>query len=99
MHSCLHDWPDDVCESILANIHQAMKAGYSKLLIHENVLPMENAYWEASALDIVMMTLFSSRERTERDWYNLLETRAGFRIVKIWYGGKGVESIVECELA
>lgn len=75
-----------------------MKPGYSKLLIHENVLPMKNAYWEASALDMVMLTLFSSRERTEVDWHNLLEKRAGFKIVKIWYGGKGVESILECEL-
>lgn len=98
MHSCLHDWPDDVCESILASIHAAMQPRYSKLLIHENVLPVEKVYWEASALDVVMMTLFSSRERTEVDWHNLLEKRAGFKIVKIWHGGKGCESILECEL-
>ena len=98
MHSTLHDWPDNVCDSILAQIHAAMKRGYSKLLIHENVLPIKDAYWEASALDIVMLTLFSSRERTELDWRNLLENRAGFKVVNIWSGGKGVESIIECEL-
>jgi hypothetical protein len=98
MHSCLHDWPDDVCESILSRVVKAMKPGYSRLLINENVLPPKGAYWEASALDMVMMTLFSSKERTEADWYHLLEKIAGLRIVKIWDGGRGVESLIECEL-
>ncbi|CAI4214094.1 unnamed protein product [Parascedosporium putredinis] len=98
MHSCLHDWPDDVCGSILARIKAAMKPGYSKLLINENVIPSTGAYWETSALDMVMLTLFCSTERTETDWYNLLEKQAGLKIVKIWSGGKGVESLIECEL-
>ncbi|KAK2037189.1 S-adenosyl-L-methionine-dependent methyltransferase [Colletotrichum somersetense] len=98
MHSCLHDWPDDVCGKILAQIKAAMKPGYSKLLINENVIPSTGAYWETSALDMVMLTLFCSKERTEGDWYNLLETVAGLKIVKIWSGGKGVESLIEVEL-
>ncbi|TQN69426.1 O-methyltransferase [Colletotrichum shisoi] len=80
MHSCLHDWPDDV------------------LLINENVIPSTGACWETSALDMVMLTLFSSTERTEDDWYNLLETIAGLKIVRIWSGGKGVDSLIEVEL-
>ncbi|OHW94104.1 catechol o-methyltransferase [Colletotrichum incanum] len=67
MHSCLHDWPDDVCAKILAQIKAAMKPGYSKLLINENVIPSTGAYWETSALDMVMLTLFCSKERTEGD--------------------------------
>ncbi|KAF5505543.1 O-methyltransferase [Colletotrichum siamense] len=98
MHSCLHDWPDDVCEKILAQIKAAMKPGYSKLLINENVIPSTGAWWETSALDMVMLTLFCSKERTEGDWYNLLEKIAGLKIVKIWGGGKGVESLIEVEL-
>ncbi|UPL02377.1 hypothetical protein LCI18_013311 [Fusarium solani-melongenae] len=98
MHSCLHDWPDDVCISILARVAEAMKPGYSKLLINENVIPPKGAYWETTALDMVMMTLFCSMERTEADWYNLIENLAGLKIVKIWSGGKGVESVLECEL-
>ncbi|TEA12127.1 O-methyltransferase mpaG [Colletotrichum sidae] len=99
MHSVLHDWPDDVCEKILANIKAAMKPGYSKLLINENVIPSTGAWWETSALDMVMLTLFNSLERSEKDWYHLLEERAGLKIVKIWSGGKGVESLIEVELA
>ncbi|RTE85342.1 hypothetical protein BHE90_000116 [Fusarium euwallaceae] len=98
MHSCLHDWPDDVCTSILARISKAMKPGYSRLLINENVIPSKGAYWETTALDMVMLTLFCSMERTEADWYNLIENLAGLKIVKIWGGGKGVESVIECEL-
>lgn len=98
MHSCLHDWPDDVCNVILGHLKDAMKPGYSKLLINENVLPKRNAHWESSALDMVMLTLFNSKERTHADWYYLLEELAGLKIVKIWDGGKGVESVIECEV-
>lgn len=98
MHSCLHDWPDDICNTILGHIKDAMKPGYSKLLINENVLPKRSAHWESSALDMVMLTLFNSKERTYADWYYLLEKLAGLKIVKIWDGGRGVESVIECEV-
>lgn len=98
MHSCLHDWPDSVCQKILAPLTEAMRPGYSKLLINENVIPATGAYWETTALDMIMLTEFSSRERTLDDWQNLFDS-AGLRIVKVWSGGKGVESLIECELA
>jgi hypothetical protein len=98
MHSVLHDWPDDVCERILANVKNAMERGYSKLLINENVIPDVQAHWEATALDMMMMALFASKERTATQWKHLLEDRAGLKIVKIWGVGNGVESLIECEL-
>jgi hypothetical protein len=98
MHSCLHDWPDDVCESILARVKEAMRPGYSKLLINENVVPTTGAWWEESALDMTMLALLSARERTEADWRELIERKAGLRIVNIWSGGRGVESLIEVEL-
>ncbi|KAF4773873.1 O-methyltransferase [Colletotrichum scovillei] len=98
MHSVLHDWTDDVCGSILSRVTEAMTPGYSKLLINENVIPSIGADWQATALDMMMMTLFSSRERTEEQWRKLLEP-AGLKIVKIWSAGEGVESLIECELA
>lgn len=98
MHSTLHNWPDSVCDSILANVEAAMKPGYSKLLINENVVPVTGAHWETTGLDMMMLTLFSSTQRTSTMWYDLIERRAGLRIVKIWSGGKGVESLIECEL-
>lgn len=98
MHSILHDWPDDTCLKILANVTAAMRPGYSKLLINENVIPDTDAQWEATALDIMMLTLLSSRERTRENWEDLL-TRAGLRIAKIWTARNGAESLIECELA
>ncbi|ROT36501.1 S-adenosyl-L-methionine-dependent methyltransferase [Sodiomyces alkalinus F11] len=98
MHSVLHDWTDEVCGSILAQVTAAMKPGYSKLLINENVIPGTDADWQATALDLVMMTLFSSKERTDADWRRLLG-KAGLKIVNIWGKGEGVESLIECELA
>lgn len=98
LHSILHDWPDDVCESILSRIKEAMKPGYSRLLINENVMPSTGAYWETTALDMIMLTLFSSGERTREAWYNLLEDKVGLKVLKIWSYGTGVESLIECEL-
>ncbi|KAL2255433.1 hypothetical protein VTK26DRAFT_3394 [Humicola hyalothermophila] len=99
MHSTLHDWPDDECVKILERIKEAMRPGYSRLLINENVIPLRGAQWEATSLDIMMLTLLSSRERTEADWYSLLQDQAGMRITGIYTARNGVESIIECELA
>ncbi|KAF4231161.1 hypothetical protein CNMCM8980_005112 [Aspergillus fumigatiaffinis] len=89
---------DDVCKSILAQVKAAMKPGYSRLLIHEHVIPETDAHWEATALDMVMLTLLSAQERTRAAWYNLIEKEAGLNINKIWSGGKGSQSLIECEL-
>lgn len=98
MHSVLHDWPDAVCGSILGRVARAMRPGYSRLLINENVLPRTRAPWEMTALDMMMLTLFSSQERAEDDWRALLAAN-GLRVVGIWRGQKAWESLIECELA
>ncbi|KAK4222581.1 S-adenosyl-L-methionine-dependent methyltransferase [Podospora fimiseda] len=96
MHSVLHDWPDEVCLSILANIKKAMKPGYSRLLINENVIPDTKAHWESTGLDVLMSLLLSSKERTRVEWSKLLEEQAGFKITGIYGGYSGVESLIEC---
>ncbi|ODM14728.1 hypothetical protein SI65_09917 [Aspergillus cristatus] len=98
MHSILHDWNDDNCRKILSNLVPAMKRGYSKVLINENVIPDTNAYWETTSLDIIMMANFASQERTERHWHCLVES-VGLKITNIWTAQRGVESLIECELA
>lgn len=47
---------------------------------------------------LVDVSLFCSKERTEADWRNLLETKAGLKIINIWSGGNGVESLIGVEL-
>lgn len=92
----LHDWPDKTCHQILSNMVLAMKRGYSKVLINENVIPEPGAHWETTSLDFVMMTV-GSNERTEENWMRLVES-AGLKVVKIWTAQNGVESLIECEL-
>ncbi|KXH50008.1 hypothetical protein CSIM01_07266 [Colletotrichum simmondsii] len=100
MHSIMHDWPDDVCKKILAPLAEAMKPGYSKLLIFEVVIPRTGPYWEATAGDILMMTQLSALERTEDHWHQLIEESGlNLRIVKFWKCGQSdVENLIECEL-
>lgn len=98
MHSALHDWTDDDCRKILKNVVPAMKRRHSKVLINENVIPETNAYWETTSLDIIMMADFASTERTAGDCHELVES-AGLNIKKIWTAQRGVESLIECELA
>ncbi|KAF6819265.1 hypothetical protein CPLU01_13068 [Colletotrichum plurivorum] len=101
MHSIMHDWPDDVCKTILGRLAEAMQPGYSKLLIFEVVIPPTGAYWEATAGDILMMTQLSAVERTEEHWYQLIEgSGLKLKIVKFWKCGQSdVENLIECELA
>ncbi|KAH8911250.1 S-adenosyl-L-methionine-dependent methyltransferase [Coniochaeta sp. PMI_546] len=101
MHSILHDWPDDICKTILSRLADAMKPGYSKLLIFECVIPRTGAYWEATAGDILMMTQLSALERTEDHWRQLIEgSGLNLKIVKFWTSGQSdVENVIECELA
>ena len=57
-----------------------------------------DADWQTTSLDLIMMTVFASQERTERQWHVLVES-AGLKIVNIFTAEKGVESLIECELA
>ena len=98
LHHILHDWPDDRCEEIIGSIREAMTPGYSKLLVHEHVIPAMNASYEATYLDQYMMCLFGARERTEEEWRALLEGRCGLKILGLWGPGNGIESVIECEL-
>ncbi|KAJ5180400.1 Winged helix-turn-helix transcription repressor DNA-binding [Penicillium capsulatum] len=96
MHSVLHDWSDEMCRSILVNMAAAMKPGFSKLLINENVVPDRNASWEATGLDFIMMSV-GAAERTRKDWVELVAS-AGLQILGIWTAHQGTESLIECEL-
>lgn len=82
MRTVLHDWPDKQALQVLARIHDAM-AEDSLLLINENMYPESNVPFRSACLDITMMEMFSSLERTEKQWISLLE-EARFHVVRIW---------------
>ncbi|KAI1277558.1 putative O-methyltransferase [Xylaria sp. FL0933] len=82
-HHILHDWSDSKCLEILEKLKRAMKPGYSKLLIHEMIIPETGASKFHSMLDLTMMAFNAGMERTKRQWEELLN-RAGLTVVQFW---------------
>ncbi|KAI1246516.1 hypothetical protein MGN70_013416 [Eutypa lata] len=93
----LHDWPDNQAVKIASGVMEAMKPGYSRFLVHENVIPPIPQDYEQTTLDLIMMTNFGGKERSAAQWSELLEEKCGLRIVKIWTPVDGIESVIECE--
>lgn len=60
-----------------------MRPGYSKLLIHEMIIPEQNASTFHAVYDMAMMTFNSGMERSEKQWEELL-SKAGFEVIKFW---------------
>lgn len=98
LHHILHDWQDEQCVEIVQRVREAMRPGYSRLLVNEHVIPAMGANWEATYLDLYMMVVFGATERTEEEWRVLLEDKCGLSVVKVWNPGSGVEGIIECEV-
>jgi hypothetical protein len=70
-----------------------MKPGYSKLIINDWILPEKGAALYPSLLDINMLALFSSMERTTGQFRELLESE-GFEIVQV-HTIPGTEGCIE----
>jgi hypothetical protein len=83
MKFILHDWSDKQCLQILGHICDAMKAGYSKLIIEEFILPEKDCPMLSAMWDWEMMVFCNSLERSEGHWSRLLN-EAGFE-AKFWY--------------
>lgn len=96
LHHILHDWSDEYCLKILKHLYQAMLPGYSKILIHELVLPNVGAAEIQARFDLVMMTLNGGMERSKSQWFNLLED-AGFVNIRI-YEHLDHDGIIEAEV-
>ena len=97
MHSVLHGFTDEGCQTILQQLVNAMEKGYSRILINEHVVPDIGASWRVTSLDWIMMAQVASFERTEAQWRGLLGS-VGLKIVGIWTKEPGVESLIEAVL-
>jgi hypothetical protein len=96
----LHDWNDGPSLKILEATRAAMKdtPDYSRLLIHEFVLPDVGCGYSEAMIDLMMMQLTDGKERTESQWHELLG-KAGFKIVKIWKAVVGTTAVIEAVVA
>lgn len=74
-----------------------MTPNYSKLLIHELVLPDMGATEIQARFDMALMTFNAGIERSRTEWTTLLED-AGFVITGMW-GFPDKDGIVEAEVA
>ena len=52
----------------------------------------------STGLDLMMMAAFAAVQRSESGWRTLLEN-AGFKVLGVWEGKMGGESLIECEVA
>jgi hypothetical protein len=73
-----------------------MEKDYSRLLINDLVLSDTGPDLLPSLLDIMMMSMASGMERTEKQWRALLSS-IGLEVVEIWTSD-GTESVIEAKL-
>jgi hypothetical protein len=77
----LHDWDDEACIRILTNCRRGLPSG-GRVAVVEYLLGDVGEAGLAPMLDLNMMTLFSSRERTLNEYQQLFKS-AGLSIAKV----------------
>ncbi|KAI1446999.1 S-adenosyl-L-methionine-dependent methyltransferase [Annulohypoxylon stygium] len=97
MHGVLHDWSEEPARKILEMQKEAMKPGYSTLLIHDHIAPESLAHPHTTAYDLTMMVMVAGVERREAHWRALLQS-AGYKLVRIWRSPLAVQGVIEAEL-
>jgi hypothetical protein len=93
MKNIIHDWNDEKAQVILKNIRKAMKPT-SKLLIMEALIASDSTYQYAKFLDLTMMLITGGKERTEKQFRELLEG-CGLKLQNV-YNREKRHSILEC---
>jgi hypothetical protein len=92
MKHIIHDWPDEVCVRILQACRKGVNAG-GKLLVVDNVIPPGNDFVPGKFLDLQMLIFPGGRERTEKEFRELLAA-SGWRLVRV-IPTAAPESVVE----
>lgn len=77
----IHDWDDQHATRILTAIRKAAAPG-AKLLLIECLVPEDLKPSWTKMLDLQMLTLLSGKERTKKEYSEMLRT-AGFRLDRV----------------
>jgi hypothetical protein len=99
MRHIMHDHQDEQAREILRNTAVAFDEK-SMLLIDDIVLPESGPVpWRAMMADFNLMSALAGRQRSEREWYKLIE-EAGLQVVGIWkYAEETGDSIIAAKRA
>jgi hypothetical protein len=81
LSTILHDWDDGSAVRILRTIRAAADA-HARLVLLEGTIDEGNDPQGSKWLDLLMLTLFEGRERTEAQWRTLLDD-GGFAVERI----------------
>ena len=81
MKYILHDWNDERCHEILTTTRRAM-AGKGRLLVVEDVVCGPNQPCPAKVGDIQMLVRTGGRNRTEKEYRDLL-SKGGFKTARV----------------
>ena len=81
MKYIVHDWDDDQSVRILQNCRQAM-AQDGRVLVIDHVVAAGNRFDWGKLMDINMMVMMRSKERT-KDEFRQLFARAGLRLKRV----------------
>jgi hypothetical protein len=92
MKHIIHDWPDEACAKILRACHKAVNPG-GVLLVVDNVIQPGNEFAPGKFLDLQMLIFPGGRERTEKEFRELLAS-SGWRLTRVIPTAAG-DSIVE----
>lgn len=82
-HRVLHNWADPQARRILQNVKEAMRPGYSRLLLNETILPSTGCSSFDAAGDMNMMGILGGLKRTTLQWMQLLVS-VDLKVEKIW---------------
>ncbi|WP_170114733.1 methyltransferase [Corallococcus macrosporus] len=80
MKMIIHDWADDQAVRILKTCRQAMRED-SKLLLIEQLIPEQKLSGFQMFIDLTMMAMFGSKERTAKE-FQALFAQAGLELTR-----------------
>jgi hypothetical protein len=81
MKYIVHDWDDAKCIHILDNCRKAMAAD-GRVLVVDHVVASGNRFDWGKLMDINMMVMLGSKERT-KDEFRQLFSQAGLRLKRV----------------
>jgi hypothetical protein len=92
MKHIIHDWDDERASTILRCCHQQMPAE-GRLLVVEMVIPEGNAPSFGKLMDLEMLVLLHSYERSEEEYRELFK-QSGFNLTRV-VATKSAYSVIE----